>query len=280
MDGRLLSDSGERYNIEMNLFESQNKYINNFSLPKNFDARKKWTRCDSLGAVRYQSNCNSDWAIAVAGVFSDRLWINSRGKTAVTISFEHILTCAISDGCKGGEPDNAWNFLKNNGAVTGDDYRSNEGCQPYEIAPCSSNGYRKCNQTIADTPVCYRNCTNSHYRIRNFEADLHRTRGNFKTISPSSETEIMNEVYFNGSVAVAFDGYKDLFDHVTGIYVKKSDEFVRRLSVKIIGWGVRGNQFYWLMVNCWGKLWADHGLFKMERNTLNTLSGSITTGYA
>ncbi|XP_050421239.1 cathepsin B-like cysteine proteinase 3 [Adelges cooleyi] len=270
-----LSASGENSGAKINDLEPQNKEF----LPKNFDARTRWPRCHSIGAVRFQSNCNSDWAIAVAGVFSDRLWISSKGNTAVNISFEHILTCARSDGCIEGEPEDAWDFLENNGAVTGRDYGYNKVCQPYEIAPCGIYGYPNCDKPIADTPTCRRNCTNRTYK-RSYEADLYRTRRSYKTIPAKNESDIMNEIYYNGPVAVIFDGYKDLFRHVAGVYRKMSDEFVRRVSMKIIGWGYKGSLCYWLVVNSWGERWAEQGLIKIERATLSTLFGNITAGYA
>ncbi|XP_050544702.1 cathepsin B-like cysteine proteinase 4 [Daktulosphaira vitifoliae] len=270
---RLIYEKTEKNNVSNSRLDKNENF-----LPKYFDARKKWPKCRSIGVVRYQSNCNSDWAIAAAGVFSDRLCIKSNGYIVVNVSAEHILACAKYNGCSGGEPKDAWNFLKTKGAVTGGDYGTYEGCQPYEILPCGSSGYPKCRKTEADTPICYGYCTNTYYRKR-FVDDKNWARDRYVTFLPINEMTIMNEIIYNGSVQCVFDGYKDLLYHVSGVYVKKSNEYIARHSVKIIGWGTENNQPYWLMVNSWGQRWAEQGLFKMARNTLITLYGNITAGY-
>ena len=66
-------------------------------------------------------------AVAVASAFSDRLCIASDGKFNANMSAEQLLSCdKKSKGCDGGYLDTAWQYIGNNGLVTGGDYGSKE----------------------------------------------------------------------------------------------------------------------------------------------------------
>jgi hypothetical protein len=50
----------------------------------------------------------------------------------------NILACCIrcGRGCAGGYPSAAWHYYKSTGIVTGGNYNSSQGCQPYTIPIC------------------------------------------------------------------------------------------------------------------------------------------------
>ena len=54
----------------------------------------------------------------------------------------------------------AWEFWKSNGIVTGGQYNSTEGCQPYEIPACDHHvvGKLKPCGNILPTPKCKKTC--------------------------------------------------------------------------------------------------------------------------
>lgn len=90
-------------------------------LPKNFDAREKWSMCSSIGRVYDQGNCKSSYAIAVAAVVSDRICIHSQGAKTPSISAQQIVSCCYlcGEGCDGGDHEEAWYFYNRHGLVTG-----------------------------------------------------------------------------------------------------------------------------------------------------------------
>ncbi|KJH43745.1 hypothetical protein DICVIV_10233 [Dictyocaulus viviparus] len=49
-------------------------------IPENFDARERWSQCDSIRTIRDQSHCGSCWAVSAAETMSDRTCIHSDGK--------------------------------------------------------------------------------------------------------------------------------------------------------------------------------------------------------
>lgn len=43
------------------MYKNDNDAYNYQEIPIKFDARKKWIRCKTIGEVRDQGNCGSDW---------------------------------------------------------------------------------------------------------------------------------------------------------------------------------------------------------------------------
>jgi len=51
--------------------------------------------------------------------------------------FFYLACCsACGFGCDGGFPQAAWSYYKSTGLVTGGNYNSKEGCEPYTIKAC------------------------------------------------------------------------------------------------------------------------------------------------
>jgi cathepsin B len=49
-----------------------------------------------------------------------------------------ILACCLlcGEGCNGGYPVAAWNHYKLTGLVTGGNYNTSQGCEPYTLPEC------------------------------------------------------------------------------------------------------------------------------------------------
>ena len=79
-----------------------------------FDSRTKWGKC--IHPVMNQGSCGSCWAVSTSDVLSDRLCIASGGKLNVQVSNQYLLSCSMSNGCRGGYPDRAFTYLGKTGA--------------------------------------------------------------------------------------------------------------------------------------------------------------------
>lgn len=76
---------------------------------------------------------------------TDRICIASKGNSNAHISAEDLVDCCITCGfgCNGGFPEAAWEHFAKTGLVTGGNFNTGEGCEPYTIPSCSHhvNGF-------------------------------------------------------------------------------------------------------------------------------------------
>ena len=230
-------------------------------LPKEFDARKKWTKCASIGEIRDQGACGSCWAFATAESITDRICINGLDK--VRISSEDILSCCdwCGSGCGGGYPAKAWQYYVQTGVVTGGPYASNQGCMPYEIAPAPGHSHSLMFPR-EPTPPCTNKCRKGYDKTYN--QDKHKGKNSYAV---KGVKKAMQEIVDNGPVTAVFDLYQDFYSYKSGVYRHTTGFRVGGHVVKLIGFGNENGDDYWLVANSWNKTWGDHGLFKILRGS-------------
>ncbi|CAJ0596280.1 unnamed protein product [Cylicocyclus nassatus] len=232
-----------------------------------FDARQQWPKCKSIGYIRDQSKCNSSWAISAASAMGDRLCIIANGSINVHISDTDIFTCCgekCGDGCNGGNPIEAWNFVIEHGAVTGGRYFEIETCRPYPFHPCGKVGqidYGQCPEEGYETPKCRKSCVQNY--LVDYLKDKHHGLSAYTV--DKDEKEIRREIMANGPVQATFLVYSDFKNYTSGIYRHVRGELEGSQSVKIIGWGSEDGTDFWLLANSRGETWGEKGYFRMVR---------------
>jgi len=236
-------------------------------LPEEFDSRTEWPKCPTIKEVRDQGNCGSCWAFGAVEAMSDRICIASNAEKIVHISAEDLLSCCSScgDGCDGGYPESTWYYFKQHGLVTGGQWNSKEGCQPYSIEACDHHvvGHLKpCGGSETPTPRCHKSCTNSNYNVT-FKDDLHFGKSAYAIYG--DEDQIKQEIMTNGPVEAAFTVYADFPSYKSGVYQHVSGQQLGGHAIKILGWGVEDGTPYWLVANSWNEDWGDKGFFKILR---------------
>nr|CAH7726466.1 unnamed protein product [Callosobruchus chinensis] len=242
---------------------------NGEDLPEEFDARKQWSKCESIKEIRDQSACGSCWAVSSASVMSDRVCIHSDQKNQLRISAADLLECcrACGFGCGGGYTDAAFDYWKYNGIVSGGEYNSTEGCKPYPLPRCDHHidGSSNPCKAIYDTPQCKRECDKDS--DLKYNEDKHNGRKAYKV--SGDERQIQLELIKNGPVVASFFVHADFVNYKSGVYM--SDGVSKTLgghAVRIIGYGVENGTYpYWLVTNSWNEHWGDKGLFKIMRGT-------------
>ncbi|KAL1139520.1 hypothetical protein AAG570_006503, partial [Ranatra chinensis] len=246
--------------------ERERHTIPDSSVPQQFDSRKHWPYCPSIKHIRDQGVCGSCWAVAAASTLSDRFCIASKGIIKKPLSIEELLSCCedCGEGCNGGEDDRAWKFFETHGIVTGGDYHSKIGCQPYQIQPCEhhTTGKRPACSTLPSTktPDCQKKCINTNYK-KPFENDHYKTKVSY-TIA-KDVMEIKKEILLNGPVEGGFIVYEDFPVYKSGVYQHTTGKELGGHAIRIIGWGIENGTSYWLIANSWNTDWGDNGVFKM-----------------
>ena len=186
---------------------------------------------------------------------TDRLCIATNGAVEFEFAPEDLVSCCYDcgDGCDGGWPSEAWSYWVQNGIVSGGDYNSNEGCQPYP-SEAYNNG---------QTPRCESQCTNSQYNVA-YNQDKHygvKSYGISRNVQ-----QIQAEIMTNGPVEASYDVYDDFFDYQSGVYQHTYGEYAGGHAVKVVGWGTENGTPYWLIANSWGADWGQlGGFFKILR---------------
>lgn len=235
-------------------------------LPAEFDARTAWPKCPTIREVRDQGSCGSCWAFGAVEAMSDRVCIHSQGAVHFRFSADDLVSCChtCGFGCNGGFPGAAWSYWVHKGLVSGGPFGSNQGCRPYEIAPCEHhvNGTRPaCNGEEGTTPKCKRECQPT-YQVK-YADDRRFGRSSYSL--QRDEQKIRQEIFKNGPVEGAFSVYEDLLNYKEGVYQHVAGKMLGGHAIRILGWGVENDTPYWLIANSWNTDWGQNGFFKILR---------------
>jgi len=228
------------------------------NLPTSYDARVVYPNCPSVHTILDQGRCGSCWCFGAIESISDRFCIASKANFTATLSAQALTTCDNSDdGCEGGEPSSAMEYIHSAGIPTW-------GCQPYTIPTCPP-ALQPCRpNTFVNTPSCNMTCLANY--TTTWKKDLHFVQPPY-SIS-SEQTAIMTEIMTKGPVEATFLVYADFLTYKTGVYQHKTGGLLGGHAVKMIGWGVDNstNTPYWLIANSWTSSWGGlNGYFWMLR---------------
>ena len=99
--------------------------------------------------------CGCCWAFGTAEAASDRLCISTEGKTIMPLSAQDLCFNSNPDGCNGGSPMAAWEYVKAKGLVTGkqqkftatgpdpDPFAGTETCSDFSLPHCHHQSPRQ-----------------------------------------------------------------------------------------------------------------------------------------
>lgn len=216
------------------------------AIPAAFDSRTQWP--GAVHPIRNQEQCGSCWAFAATEALSDRFAIQTNVTTNVVLSPQDLVSCDNADGnegCNGGYPIKAWQYMQATGIVTDD-------CYPYS----SGEGVTgNCLLTKTTTQCSDLKGTGT---VQLYNAASAYAVG-------STVAALQTEIYTNGPIEVAFDVYQDFFSYTSGVYVHKTGSLAGGHAVKMIGWGTLNNVAYWTVANSWGTSWGMDGFFLIKR---------------
>ena len=152
--------------------------------------------------------------------------------------------CA-SGGCNGGFLEDAWNYAKTYGLVTGGDYdsiKTGDSCFPYQLPFCSHHEpgkYANCSTTEYATPACPiekgAGCSETTYPTAWAQDKTKATSG----YSLDTVAAIQADMVARGTVSVAFTVYSDFLTYKSGVYKHVTGQSLGGHAVKVreTGWG-------------------------------------------
>ena len=77
------------------------------------------------------------------------------------------------------------------------------------------------------------------------------------------EQQIMQALYQEGPLAVAFTVYSDFENYASGVYKHTTGKSLGGHAVKMLGWGTDAGTDYWLIANSWNPYWGEEGYFRI-----------------
>lgn len=192
-------------------------------VPDEYDPSQQFPECN-IRRVKHQYHCGSCWAVSSAGVMQDRLCIHSQGRIKVNISAGYLVGCCDSCSpttCGPGSSLLAFVYMMRHGAVTGGDYRSNDGCYPYPIGP------------YTDTPAkgfaCPYSCPNVYYD-KSLESDKYYV-AQIRAVTTGDVEALKQELFRNGPIVISILVYED-FMYYSG------DDNLLNLATSVANFGL------------------------------------------
>ena len=236
--------------------------------PESYDPREHYG-CKSMRQIRDQSQCGSCWAFGAVSSMSDRECM-AHGKDII-LSAEDVNSCSGGGDCGGGFPFSAYLYWQSEGIIT-------EKCRPYSLPTCdhyAANSSNPCPAEDYPTPACNRSCVGGSGLT--WKEDKHRAAAVYMV---SGESEMMAELSAGGPCEATMDVYEDFLLYESGVYRHVTGEARGSHAIKIMGYGVDGNNTkYWLCANSWNENWGEGGYFRILRGTDEcAIEGTIICG--
>lgn len=213
----------------------------NATIPQEID----WVAEGAVGPVKNQEQCGSCWAFSTVGAVEGRYQIAGNELTA--FSEEELVACDMrNNGCHGGVPTAAFQFVQDNGLPL-------EECYPYT----SGDGhFAFCDNADKCKPVV---TLSSYKQIEGEEAILEGISSGPISIAVAASTETFM-LYKEGVLTDAECGNQ--IDH----------------AVVAVGYGTDNGVPYYKIRNSWGAAWGEEGYIRIERGQ-NTCGVEIYAAY-
>ena len=215
-------------------------------LPATFD----WSNHTNPNNVSYvtpvkdQGDCGSCWIFSSVGVLESKILIdNKMGGLNKDLSEQIMVTFVYpppsGNGCNGGYPGDAANFLQSTGV-------SLETCYPYTGTDGSPGNACADWAGYLDKPSKPPTQT---YKITGWSSIA------------QSVTALKTALYNQGPLVVTMAVYDDFFSYSSGVYSYTSGALAGYHAIELVGWDDTNQCF--IVKNSWGTGWGENGFFRI-----------------
>jgi cathepsin L len=203
--------------------------------PDAFDWREKKV----IGPVKDQGSCGSCWAFGANSPIEAIYSISKGSQNTYDFSEQQLVDCSRSygnQGCNGGWPSWAMNYIKANGLMLTSDYKYT-----------ARDGTCKADKT--------------KFMV---------TLSGYIEVAKGNEVQMKEALYNNGPLAIAIYASRTGFRYYTsGVYYDTGcPRGSLNHAVTAVGYGTdrASGLDFWAVRNSWGVAWGDKGYILMARN--------------
>lgn len=203
-----------------------------------------WVELGAVGPVLNQGSCGGCWAFAATEVMEGRLVAAGVG-ALTSLSVQQVLSCVNGgqDGCNGGSPITAWEYVSSVGGLTADALYPFVNAHNTAAVACSA---AKSAEGVVTNAV--------------------------NTVVLQSEQDMMQAVASGGPIVIAIST-PSCFESYSGGVLSQSDCACYQgpssidHAIIVVGFGTTEQGVdYWLAKNSWGPGWGAQGYILLERN--------------
>lgn len=197
---------------------------------------KDWVKEGVVTGVKDQGQCGSCWAFSATGALESAYAIKNKamGKDLLTFSESELVDCSgeyDNDGCDGGLPTNAFDYIIANKIATEKEY-------PYKPEDGT------CKKKLKDK-----------YGMKSYNK------------LKSTDVKSLVAAIKVAPVSVGFEVQDDFQDYSSGIYVPEDSSCGEALNhgVLAVGYNVEksASKSFFKVKNSWGTGWGEDGFFRM-----------------
>jgi len=213
-----------------------------------------WVEKGAVTPVKNQGHCGSCWTFSATGALEGAMV--AAGRKLTPLSEQELVDCDTGmlggHGCKGGNPAQAFGWVKSNGICGEDSY-------PYV---CMNMTADSCVSSSCATSKCSNPVLAGGSWIKSGDVTAY---GMVSQTVGDLEAAVARQ-----PISIAIEADQPVFQHYTS-GVLTDDACGQKLDhgVLIVGYGVEkglfGSTEYWKVKNSWGDSWGDKGFIRIAR---------------